>query len=50
MVHIKKYKHFKHQMSLTKYVGDTHNFPMWYGVFILDLPKPIKNIIMNLCF
>ena len=47
----KKYKYFRHLLSLTKYVGDTYNFPVWYGiVFVLDFPSPIKNIIMNLIF
>jgi hypothetical protein len=47
----KRYKQFRYLMSLTKYVGDTYSFPMWYGiVFVLDFPSPIKNIIMDMCF
>lgn len=47
----KKMKYIRHLMTSTRYVGDTYNFPMWYGiVFVLELPMQAKDIILKLCF
>lgn len=42
-------RHFRHMLSLTKYVGDSYDFPAWYGiVFMIDLPDDVKNIIIDM--
>lgn len=47
----KKYKYFRSLMTIKKYVGDTYNFPTWYGItFVLNFSDDIKKIIMSMCF